>query len=92
MKLVLLLTGKTDQAWIRDGVAEYEKRILKICRPRDRNPAPMSNKPGNRRLNGLSPVKPKRCSLSSELRITLLLDGGAGTIQHWKWRGGFAKR
>jgi 23S rRNA (pseudouridine1915-N3)-methyltransferase len=32
MKLVLLLTGKTDQAWIRDGVAEYEKRISKYAR------------------------------------------------------------
>jgi 23S rRNA (pseudouridine1915-N3)-methyltransferase len=32
MKLVLLLTGKTDQAWIRDGVAEYGKRILKYAR------------------------------------------------------------
>ena len=32
MKLVLLLTGKTDQAWIRDGVAEYEKRISKYGR------------------------------------------------------------
>jgi len=32
MKLVLLLTGKTDQTWIRDGVAEYGKRILKYAR------------------------------------------------------------
>jgi len=32
MKLVLLLTGKTDQSWIRDGVAEYEKRISKYAR------------------------------------------------------------
>jgi len=32
MKLVLLLTGKTDQAWIREGVAEYEKRISKYAR------------------------------------------------------------
>jgi len=32
MKLVLLMTGKTDQAWIRDGVAEYEKRIIKYAR------------------------------------------------------------
>lgn len=32
MKLVLLLTGKTDQAWIREGVAEYEKRISKYTR------------------------------------------------------------
>jgi len=32
MKLVLLMTGKTDQAWIRDGVAEYEKRIFKYAR------------------------------------------------------------
>lgn len=32
MKLVLLMTGKTDQAWIRDGVAEYEKRISRYAR------------------------------------------------------------
>ncbi len=32
MKMVLLLTGKTDQSWIRDGVAEYEKRISKYGR------------------------------------------------------------
>ncbi len=32
MKLVLLLTGKTDKSWIRDGVAEYEKRISKYAR------------------------------------------------------------
>jgi len=32
MKLVLLLTGKTDQVWIREGVAEYEKRISKYAR------------------------------------------------------------
>lgn len=32
MKLVLLLTGKTDKTWIRDGVAEYEKRISKYAR------------------------------------------------------------
>lgn len=32
MKLVLLLTGKTDKVWIREGVAEYEKRIGKYAR------------------------------------------------------------
>jgi 23S rRNA (pseudouridine1915-N3)-methyltransferase len=32
MKLVLLMTGKTDQAWLREGVTEYEKRILKYVR------------------------------------------------------------
>ncbi len=32
MKLVLLMTGKTDQAWIRDGVAEYGKRISRYSR------------------------------------------------------------
>ena len=31
MKLVLLMTGKTDQSWIREGVAEYEKRISKYA-------------------------------------------------------------
>jgi 23S rRNA (pseudouridine1915-N3)-methyltransferase len=32
MKLVLLMTGKTDQAWLREGIAEYEKRISKYIR------------------------------------------------------------
>lgn len=32
MKLVLLMTGKSDEAWIRDGVAEYEKRISRYNR------------------------------------------------------------
>lgn len=32
MKIVLLLTGKTDQSWIREGMAEYEKRISKYAR------------------------------------------------------------
>lgn len=32
MKLVLLMTGKTDQTWIRDGVAEYGKRISRYIR------------------------------------------------------------
>jgi len=32
MKLVLLMTGKTDQTWIKEGVAEYEKRISRYSR------------------------------------------------------------
>jgi 23S rRNA (pseudouridine1915-N3)-methyltransferase len=32
MKLVLLQTGKTDEAYIRDAVAVYEKRIIKYSR------------------------------------------------------------
>jgi len=32
MKMTLLLTGKTEKSWIRDGVAEYEKRISKYSR------------------------------------------------------------
>jgi 23S rRNA (pseudouridine1915-N3)-methyltransferase len=32
MKLVLLMTGKTGQSWIREGMAEYEKRISKYAR------------------------------------------------------------
>jgi 23S rRNA (pseudouridine1915-N3)-methyltransferase len=32
MKLVLLMTGKTDEAWLREGVAEYEKRISRYTR------------------------------------------------------------
>ena len=47
MKLVLLLTGKTDQAWIRDGVAEYEKRISKYARL-EIVTLPVVKNPGNR--------------------------------------------
>lgn len=32
MKLALLMTGKTDQVWIREGIAEYEKRISRYNR------------------------------------------------------------
>ncbi len=32
MKFVLLMTGKTDQAWLREGVTGYEKRISKYIR------------------------------------------------------------
>ena len=32
MKLALLQTGKTDEAYIRDAVAVYEKRIAKYAR------------------------------------------------------------
>jgi len=32
MKFVLLMTGKTDQTWLREGVAGYEKRISKYIR------------------------------------------------------------
>jgi 23S rRNA (pseudouridine1915-N3)-methyltransferase len=32
MKLVLLMTGKTTQSWIKEGVDEYAKRITKYAR------------------------------------------------------------
>lgn len=32
MKIALLTAGKTEQSWIKDGVAEYEKRIAKYAR------------------------------------------------------------
>lgn len=32
MKLVLLMTGKTTQPWIKEGVEEYHKRIAKYAR------------------------------------------------------------
>jgi len=32
MKFALLQTGKTDEAYIREGVAEYEKRISKYSK------------------------------------------------------------
>jgi 23S rRNA (pseudouridine1915-N3)-methyltransferase len=47
MKLVLLLTGKTDKVWIREGVAEYEKRIGKYARF-EITTLPEVKNPGNR--------------------------------------------
>jgi len=32
MKLVLLMTGKTSPAWIKEGVDEYQKRIARHAR------------------------------------------------------------
>ncbi|HUW91811.1 MAG TPA: 23S rRNA (pseudouridine(1915)-N(3))-methyltransferase RlmH [Bacteroidales bacterium] len=32
MKLVLLMTGKTDEPWLREGIAGYEKRIARYSR------------------------------------------------------------
>ena len=32
MKLVLLMTGKTDEPWLREGIAGYEKRISRYSR------------------------------------------------------------
>lgn len=32
MKLTLLQTGKTDEAYIREGIAGYEKRLIKYSR------------------------------------------------------------
>ncbi len=31
MKLVLLMTGKTDEAWLRDGISGFEKRIVRYA-------------------------------------------------------------
>lgn len=32
MKIVLLMIGKTDEAWLREGIAGYEKRIARYSR------------------------------------------------------------
>lgn len=32
MKLVLMMTGKTDETWLREGIAGYEKRISRYSR------------------------------------------------------------
>lgn len=32
MKLVLLVTGKTDEKWLREGVEEYSRRIARYIR------------------------------------------------------------
>ena len=66
MKLVLLMTGKTDEAWLRDGVAEYEKRITRYNRfeivtlpdvknPGNRSSAMVKEKEAERILQALKP-------------------------------------
>lgn len=32
MKIVLLMTGKTDEEWLREGITVYEKRITRYAR------------------------------------------------------------
>ena len=62
MKLVLLMTGKTDQSWIKEGVAEYEKRISRYARfelitlpdvknPGNRSAASVKEKEGEKMLS-----------------------------------------
>ena len=47
MKLVLLMTGKTTQSWIKEGVDEYQKRIAKYARF-EIIAVPDTKNPGNR--------------------------------------------
>jgi 23S rRNA (pseudouridine1915-N3)-methyltransferase len=47
MKLVLLMTGKTSQSWIKEGVDEYQKRMAKYVRF-EIIALPDSKNPGNR--------------------------------------------
>lgn len=74
MKLVLLLTGKTDQAWIRDGVAEYDKRILKYARFEIVTLPDVKN-PGNRSADRvISKEAEKMLSLLKSDDYVVLLD------------------
>jgi 23S rRNA (pseudouridine1915-N3)-methyltransferase len=47
MKLVLLMTGKTFQSWIKEGVDEYQKRMAKYA-PFEIMALPDVKNPGNR--------------------------------------------
>jgi 23S rRNA (pseudouridine1915-N3)-methyltransferase len=79
MKLVLLMTGKTDQAWIREGVAEYEKRISRYTRF-ELITLPDVKNPGNR---SAATVKEKEAekmlsAFKSDDHVVLLDENGKG--------------
>jgi 23S rRNA (pseudouridine1915-N3)-methyltransferase len=77
MKLVLLMTGKTDQAWIREGVAEYEKRISKYTRFEQITLLDVKN-PGNRSANKVKEKEAERMlsALRSDDHVVLLDEHG----------------
>jgi 23S rRNA (pseudouridine1915-N3)-methyltransferase len=66
MKLALMMTGKTDEVWLREGISGYEKRITKYARyesvifPDIKNAGSMpasriKEKEGEKILSGLRP-------------------------------------
>jgi 23S rRNA (pseudouridine1915-N3)-methyltransferase len=77
MKLVLLVTGKTDQAWIREGVAEYEKRISKYARF-ELVTLPDVKNPGNRSAAAVKEKEAEKMlsAFKSEDHVVLLDEHG----------------
>jgi len=77
MKLVLLLTGKTDKVWIREGVAEYEKRIGKYARFESITLPEVKN-PGNRSSDKVMAKEAEKIlsTVKSDDHVVLLDDKG----------------
>jgi 23S rRNA (pseudouridine1915-N3)-methyltransferase len=77
MKLVLLMTGKTDQAWIREGVAEYEKRISRYTRF-ELVTLPEVKNPGNRSEGMVKELEAEKMlsALKSDDHVVLLDEHG----------------
>ena len=88
MKMVLLLTGKTDQSWIRDGVAEYEKRISKYARL-ETITLPDIRNPGNRPAEWVKAAEAEKifAQLRSDDHVVLLDERGKGysTLELADW-------
>ena len=88
MKMVLLLTGKTDQSWIRDGVAEYEKRISRYGRLEIVTLPDVKN-PGNRPAEWVKGTEAERIlsHLKSDDHVVLLDERGKlfSTLEMAEW-------
>ncbi|MCU0460118.1 MAG: 23S rRNA (pseudouridine(1915)-N(3))-methyltransferase RlmH [Bacteroidales bacterium] len=88
MKMVLLLTGKTDQSWIRDGVAEYEKRISKYGRLEIITLPDVKN-PGNRPADWVKAKEAERIlpQLRGDDHVVLLDERGRlySTLEMAEW-------
>jgi len=88
MKLVLLLTGKTDKAWIREGVAEYEKRISKYARFEIITLSDVKN-PGNRYAERVMEKEAERMLsiIKSDDHVVLLDEQGRSysTVEMASW-------
>lgn len=88
MKLALLLTGKTDQPWVRDGVAEYEKRISKYGRLEVITLPDVKN-PGNRPADWVKGKEAERmlAQIRSDDHVVLLDERGKGytTLEMAEW-------
>ena len=77
MKLVLLMTGKTDQAWLREGVTEYGKRISKYSRF-EMVTLPDVKNPGNKSAEKVKEKEAEKmlAALKSDDHVVLLDEHG----------------